>query len=60
MDIIQKLSQNPDWCTIYADDIGTILQLKSSMATGETGADDMKTTKKTEPTERTERNQIAK
>jgi hypothetical protein len=66
MDIIQKLSKNPDWCTIYEDGAATILQLKSSMATGDTGAmgaDNMEKKKKTEPTGRTERaeqNQIVK
>jgi hypothetical protein len=66
MEIIQKLSKNPAWCTIYADGGGTILQLRSSMATGDmdaTGADKMektKKTKKTEPTPRAEQNQTVK
>jgi hypothetical protein len=60
MDIIQKLSKTPDWCTIYSDSGGTILQLRSSMATGDTRSDNMempKMTGQTEPVERNERNE---
>ncbi len=40
MDIIKKLSKNPDWCTIYADDAATVLQLKSSLVSGDAGESD--------------------